>query len=338
MKKRIGAGVLALVMISIAVLAACKKSVGTPEDNAASEEAEKEGQGEEVQKHLVGFSAIDMENPYFITLENAVREIFEENDGYELVTKDPGTDPDLQATQIEEMIEEGIEAILLSPVDWEAITPSLETLKEAGVKIINVDTQVKEMDYVDAYIGSDNYSAGVICGEDLIKRCPEGGKIAILECPTQNSINDRITGFEETLATAEKGFEVVARADTGGELERALEAAEQILDEDQEKEIVAFMCGNDQLAVGAKTAANLKERSDVIIYGVDGSPDIKKELKKAGTQIAGTAAQSPINMGKSAARIAINMLEGKDYEKETYEEVFMIDSDNVDMYGTDGWQ
>ena len=67
----------------------------------------------------------------------------------------------MQASQIQEMIDEGINAIILSPVDWEKITPSLEALKEADVKIVNVDTQVKEMDYVDAYIGSDNYNATV---------------------------------------------------------------------------------------------------------------------------------------------------------------------------------
>ena len=78
--------------------------------------------------------------------------------------------------------------------------------------------------------------------------------------------------------------------------------------------------------------------NDVIIYGVDGSPDIKKELKKSDNQIAGTAAQSPINIGKVSAQIGIDMLLGEDYEKETYEDVFMINEDNVDMYGVDGWQ
>ena len=276
-----------------------------------------------------------MENPYFITLEHAIRETLE-GEGYRLITKDPGSDCDVQASQIQEMIEEGIHAIILSPVNWEKITPALEELKDAGVKIINVDTQVKEMSYVDAYIGSDNYNAGAICGEDLIERCPEGGKVAILECPTQNSINERITGFEEILATAEKGFEVVAREDTGGEFERALAASKRIFKENPD--IVAIMCGNDQLAVGAKTAANVAELKDVLIYGVDGSPDIKKELKKPETQIAGTAAQSPINLGKSAARLAIEILMGNSFESETYEEVFMINKDNVDMYGTDGWQ
>ena len=334
MKKRRLRSLLSLVMIGMLVLTGCKKNVGTPEDNAAAEQPDGEDTEEE-EKYVIGFSAIDMENPYFITLESAVKEVLEDEE-VRLITKDPGTDPELQAEQIEEMIKEGIDAIILSPVDWEAITPSLKKLKDAGVKIINVDTQVKEMDYVDAYIGSDNYSAGVICGEDLIEKCPEGGKVAILECPTQNSINDRITGFEETLAKAEKGFEVVDRADTLGEFERALEAAQEMVRE--HPVIVAIMCGNDQLAVGAKTALNLAGLDKVLIYGVDGSPDIKKELQKPDSQIAGTAAQSPINMGKTAAKITIAVLEGKEYEKETYEEVFMIDKDNVEMYGVDGWQ
>ena len=192
------------------------------------------------------------------------------------------------------------------------------------------------MDYVDAYIGSDNYSAGYICGEDLIEKCPEGGKIAILECPTQNSINDRITGFEEAIAKAAKGFEVVARADTTGEFERALEESEKMLKE--HPDIVAIMCGNDQIAVGATTSVNVARAKEVLIYGVDGSPDIKKELQKQDTQIAGTAAQSPIHMGKNAAEIADCILTGQKFEKETYEEVFMINKDNVGMYGVDGWQ
>ena len=116
MKNRIFA-VIAVILICILGVSACKKNVGTPEDNAASEETEetKDGEEEEV-KHLIGFSAIDMNNPYFITLESAIKEVLEQ-ENYELLMKDPGTDPEMQATQITEMIEEGIEAIILSPVE-----------------------------------------------------------------------------------------------------------------------------------------------------------------------------------------------------------------------------
>lgn len=329
--------VFVVMLVGIFMLTGCKKTVGTPEDNPITEEDTDGDEKDENENETFkfGFSAIDMENPYFITLESAITEVLDEY-GYELIVKDPASDADKQASQIEEMIEEGIDAIFISPVNWEKITPSLQKLKDAGIKIINVDTQVKEMDYVDAYIGSDNKKAGYICGQDLVERCPDGGKILILECPTQNSINDRITGFEEAISTAENGFEVIERKDTNGEFEIAMEVTKEILE--QHPDINIIMCGNDQIAVGAKTAVNVLNMNDVIIYGVDGSPDIKKELKKSDNQIAGTAAQSPINIGKVSAQIGIDMLLGEDYEKETYEDVFMINEDNVDMYGVDGWQ
>lgn len=339
MQKKRMLSVLAVMLVCIFALSGCKKNVGTPEDNAVKEETEEGTEGEEDsgegEGYHFGFSGIDMENPYFITLEASIREELEK-EGYTLTMKDPASDPKLQASQLSEMIEEGVDAVFLSPVDWEEITPSLEELKEAGVKIINVDSQVKEMDYVDAYVGSDNREAGYICGQDLIEKCPSGGKVAILESPAQNSVNDRITGFEEAITKAENGFEVVAREDTGGQFEKALEAATAMIEE--HPDVTAIMCGNDQLAVAATTAVNLAGLDEVLIYGVDGSPDIKKELKKLDSQIAATAAQSPINIGKTAAQIAVKVLDGEEYEKETFEEVFLINKDNVEMYGVDGWQ
>ena len=338
MKNRKIKVLLALVIMGIMMLSGCKEQVGTPEDNPVQEEDTEETDGEEAEEegYRFGFSGINMENPYFITLENAIRESVTKS-GNTLITKNPEGDAKKQASQITEMIEAGIDAIFLSPVNWEEITPSLQELQEADVRIINVDTQVKEMDYADAYVGSDNEEAGRMCGEALIEKCPGGGKVVILECPTQNSINERITGFEEAISKAEVGFEIVARENTDGKFEKSVEVAQNILKE--HADVTAIMCGNDQIAVGAQTAVNLLGMDDVIIYGVDGSPDIKKELEKPDTQIAGTAAQSPINMGKKAVEVGLAILNGEEYEKENYVEIIdMITKDNVEMYGADGWQ
>ena len=251
-----------------------------------------------------------------------------------MITEDPKQDPDVQVEQIEDMIDQGIDAIFLTPVDWEAITPALEELKEADVKIINVDTQVKEFDYVDAYIGSDNKNAGYLCGKDLVEKLPEGGKVLILECPTMNSINERITGFEE--AIADKGFEVVGRSDTKGDLNTALSAAETLLKE--HPDVSAIMCGNDPTALGALVAANAAQLQNVYIYGVDGSPEIKKELEKENSLIAATGGQSPIEIGKESAKGALSVLNKEKYARITYEETFLINKDNLEMYGVDGWQ
>lgn len=328
MKKRII--LLALVLaVCFTSFLGCKKNVGTSEDNAIIEEEDME----EKEVYCFGFTCLSMQNPYFITLEESLRDKVEA-EGHTLITKDPGTNLEKQIEQIDEMIEEGIDAIFLHPVDWEGIEPALLRLKGAGVKIINIDCEVKDFDYVDAYVGSDNKEAGKLCGLDLIERFPEGGKIMILESITQNSVNERIRGFEQTIAG--KGFEIVARHETMGDLNTAREAAYQCFLE--HPEIIAVMCGNDQSALGVVVAANTAGMKNVSIYGVDGSPDMKKELSKKDSLVRGTVAQSPIDIGNKAAEVGIAMLGGEDYEEITYEEVFFVNKDNVDMYGTDGWK
>ncbi len=128
---------LLLLAVMMFVLAGCKKEVGSPQDNAIVPEKSEEEQRPE---YKFGFTCITMENPYFIALESAVRGEVEAA-GSTMIVMDPELDSDTQKEQIQEMIEQGIDAIFLSPVDWETITPVLHMLKEADVKIINIDTQ-----------------------------------------------------------------------------------------------------------------------------------------------------------------------------------------------------
>lgn len=331
MQKKILSIILCMILC-ILPLSGCKKNVGTPEDNAVSPEEEKQ---EETEVYTFGYTCTTMaDNPYFAVLEEAIREEVE-NQGGQMITRDPKGDDTLQLEQINEMIEEGIDAIFLSPVNWETIQPGLDALREAGVKIINIDTEVKDLNLVDAYVGTDNKQAGYLCGEDVVQRFPEGGKVLILECPNTNSINERITGFEE--AIADQGFEIIARENVNGSKEISMETTKRLLK--QYPDVDVIMCGNDQTALGAKVAAETDQAyAGVVIYGVDGSPDLKKELQKSDDIIVGTAAQRPITLGKDAVKSAFQVLDGEKIKEPIYEETFLITKDNVDMYGADGWQ
>lgn len=330
MKKKIVCAFFMTLLFGTA-MTGCKQNVGTPEDNAVIETDDTE-EVETEPGYVLGYSCIDWENPYFETLGLAMENALEEEG--RLVVKDAGTDAEKQAQQIEELIEEGVDAVFLCPVDWKAITPSLEALEEAGIPVINIDTQVKEADLIDAFIGSDNYNAGAVCGKDLIKRCPDGGKVIIIECTDRNSIIERINGFEKNIANA--GFEVVARTDGRGEKETAKQKVKELLA--QYPEIDAIMCGNDTMALGALEAVKEAGREDLLIYGVDGSPEVKAELAKEDSPIVGTGAQSPINMGTDAVKTALAILNGEDYKESREEDTFFINKENVKLYGIDGWQ
>ena len=93
-------------------------------------------------------------------------------------------------------------------------------------------------------------------------------------------------------------------------MNEAREAANKIFAEN--KDVTAVMCGNDQIALGALVAARTAGLTDVKIYGVDGSPDLKKELQKTDSLIRGTSAQSPIKLGKESAKIGFAILNGDD--------------------------
>lgn len=324
--------VLLLAVVCIVSLTACKKDRETI-DEPGTDEPVVEGPVEE-PGYKFGYSAISMENPFFISLEGYLRKAVEA-EGHTLITKDAQTDAGMQLEQISELIEEGIDAIFLTPVDWIEIGPALTQLKEAGVKIINLDTKVQSFELVDAYIGSDNKQAGKLCGEDLVARLPEGGEIIIVECPNRNSINDRIQAFEKE-ATAKKGFSVVARIDSQGQLETTLEGVKLALKE--HPNVVAIMCGNDPSAIGALVASNHMLANDVIIYGIDGSPEVKKEIVKGNSKIVATVAQSTQQMAEQSVQVACKILDGQSYEKNILLETYLIHAGNISEYDVDNWQ
>ncbi len=334
MKKKILTLIFVISLISILTIG-CKKEVGTPEDNAVQEE-EQEGEQEEEDGiedgTKFGYSCIDLDNPYYGVLQKAI-EIEIQEEGYTLVVKNPGSDATLQNQQILEMIDEGVKAVFLCPVDREAIKPALEALDEADIPVINIDTQVKDESLTKAFIGSDNKNAGYQCGENLVKKLPKGGNVIIVENSTINSFIERITGFEKAIANA--GFEIAERIDlgTGTSLK---ESIDKILT--SKIKIDAVMCGNDQIALKVVDIFEKVGVKDVFVYGVDGSPKAKEKMLEEGSLMEGTGAQSPINIGKKAVQTLFDIMEGEEYKEEYLEDTFLINKDNVEMYGTNGWQ
>lgn len=280
-----------------------------------------------------GYTCMDGTNPFFVILEKTIREGVEAN-GDKLITTDPANDVTRQITQIEDMITQGIDAIFLNPAEAEGILPALDMLKEAGIPIINFDTEVAELSYCSSYVGSDNYNAGFVCGDDLVKKIPAGGPIIILNSPTMNSINDREKGFRDAIEG--KGFDVVAEQDAKGNLEVSMGLAEDLLQ--AHSNVVAIFGGNDPTALGALAAANAANLTDVLIYGVDGSPDIKAELARGDSLIEGSGAQSPINIAKISVEVMYKYLGNQKIDARYPVETFLITNDNVSQYGTDGWQ
>ena len=315
-----------MLLLLAALLTFALSACGNSEKSSGSDSGSKD------KKHYVfGYTSMTQNNPYFQVVEKAIRDKVEAN-GDKLITTNPAMDQEKQINQIEDMISQGIDAIFLNPVDWEGIAPALAELKNAGIPIINYDAAVKDTSLITSFVGSDNKNAGRVDGEDLVKGFPDGGKIAILDSPTMNSVNDRIDGFMEAIKG--HGFDIVAQQDAKGDLQTAMNKMADIIQ--AHPDIVAVMGGNDPTALGALAALKAANKTDIAIYGVDGSPDAKSEIAKGG--IVGTGAQSPITIGEKSVDVAYKALKGEKVDKNYPVKTFLINKDNVSKYGTDGWQ
>ena len=281
----------------------------------------------------IGYTCMDGTNPFFVALEGAIREVVEAN-GDELISLDPQNSNEKQLNLIEDMISQGIVAMFVNPVDKDGITPGLDALKNAGIPMFGFDTEVAEMDYLVTYAGSDNYNAGYVCGVDLVEKCPDGGPIIVLDSPTMQSVVDRTNGFLAAIEEKAPGkFQVVAQIDCMGNQEQGnLNGTDALI---ANPDAVAIFGGNDPTALGAAAAAEAAQ-SKCLIYGVDGSPDIKALI--ADGKVTGTGAQSPISIGKTIAELYYKWKAGETVEARYPIETFMINSDNIADYNNGGWQ
>jgi ribose transport system substrate-binding protein len=286
----------------------------------------------EKKQRTFGFTSMRISNPFFAVIEKTIREEVEKN-GDKLITVDPAMDSQKQISQIEDLISRKIDAIFLNPVDWEAIRPALVSLNQAKIPVINYDAEVRDIDLVAAYVGSDNRNAGYICGVDMVKRFPNGGPIAVLDSPAMLSIRDRIDGFNEAIAG--KGFTVVFLRDALGESSTAQRHTEEMLKTNPE--VLAIMGGNDPTALGAFEACKAAGRTSILIYGVDGSPGAKAAIAEGG-QFVGSGAQSPIDIAKTSVVLAYKILNKQPYEKKVPVKTFMINQENIAQYDINGWQ
>lgn len=285
------------------------------------------------QKHkrVFGATYMTMNNQFYKVINNEIKLQVEEN-GDHLIALDPALDSEKQNEQIKYLVKKEVDVIFLNPVDWKKVKPGLEAARKAGIPVIVIDTPVYDEDLVDMTIVSDNYQAGVQCARDMMAK-RDNANIILLTHKNTKSGEDRIQGFLDTIEGHE-GYRVIDSADTEGQIERSLPKVEEIVEEHDNIDVI--MALNDPAAMGALAALDSKNYSrDVLVYGVDGSPEAKKLIEEG--LMTGTSAQFPKQMADTAIEAAYQLMEGKTIPKTKEISVEMITKTNISQFDINRW-
>ena len=287
-----------------------------------------------VAKHKIfGVSYMTMNNPFYKIINNEILKVVEKNNDT-LITLDPELDVDKQNEQIYKFIDQKVDGIFINPIDFEQIEPALQAAKRANIPVIIIDAPVSDESLVNCTIVSDNYDAGVQCAKDMMERL-DSANIVLLKHTTAKSAKERIEGFLSVIDNNEK-YKVINEAECDGQLEIAMPKMQEIIEETPDIDVV--MALNDPSALGALAALEKNNKNDVMVYGIDGTPEIKALIGR-NQMIVGTVAQSPIKMGQIAVENMYNILNGKKkIEKNIIIPISLINKENLFKYDEDRWQ
>ncbi|MFC3927234.1 substrate-binding domain-containing protein [Streptococcus caprae] len=287
------------------------------------------------QRFKVGTTYMTMNNRFYQALHAEIEKKVNAEDGV-LYTRDPALDIDKQIEQINSFIAKGVDVIILNPVDSrdQGLIEVVQKAKHQGIAIIVVDSELKDSSMVDSTIVSDNYQAGVLAAEDMMAT-KESARILLLEHSDTQSGTQRIQGFVDTIS-GHDSYQVVARRESLGQTEVAMPQVEELLSGGLNFDVI--MALNDQAAIGALAALKKHQvTSPVLIYGVDGSPDMKQILASS-SDVQGTVAQSPIAMGQKAVEIANKLHQGQIVDKHITIPVQLLTKSMADQIDKNGWQ
>ncbi|MDE6203690.1 MAG: substrate-binding domain-containing protein, partial [Lachnospiraceae bacterium] len=169
--------------------------------------------------YLIGASYMTMNNEFYkiIGEEIAYRV---EAEGDRIILRDPALSAGRQIEQVQEMLDMGIDVLIITPVDWEGLTDILTKAREQGTLIVVLDTNVQDSELVDCTITSDNYQAGVIVGEYFLTQ-HDDAQVIVMTHDAAISGQQRVKGFVDTV-TKNTDVAIVEKIECEGQLEIAM--------------------------------------------------------------------------------------------------------------------
>ena len=247
----------------------------------------------------------DLRNPFFSAIARSFQQRFQAlwPAPAQLSVQSAGFDHDRQASHLDKALAQGVDLIVVSPIDAKLLAPAVERARQAGVKVIAVDSAVPGADLT---VMTDNLSAGRSACEHLFQRMGGRGTLAIIHGPMNTAAMDRVRGCREVLARHPQITLVAEMYTGGGTKEGGLERMVAILL--GTPRLDGLFAINDPSALGAETAAREAGRTEMAITSVDGSDEVSARLRDPGSRIIATAAQDPHAMGRLAAEGAVRLL------------------------------
>ncbi len=297
------------------------------------------------EEYTIGYTVQSMENDYFVSVVEGMKKRADEL-GIKLIVADAAADASKHIDHIHNFAAQGVDAILISPVDQVAPESVVQETIEQGIPVISVN-QVVDGTLASLLIKEYDYGlyGGMIAGEWL-NDIEEAGKInnvlnskgeievGVIRYDTITSLIDRGDGLKDGIKKTYRGdkkinFVIEQDGANSSDGQRIAETAFTAF-----PEICIFVCINDSSALGVFEAASArsdKNKDNMCIVGLDGLPQALKYISED-TMYKGTVDSLPGQLGADALDLALITIDEGKQPAPVIATMKTVDKHNINEY------
>jgi ribose transport system substrate-binding protein len=274
---------------------------------------------------------------YQTTYEQAFIAAAEANENVEVVVLDAGGDVARQIAQMEDLIQQEMDAIIIWPTNGEAVIPAVRKAAQADIPVVVTNSNIAEagFDFVASFSGPDNITQGARAAEIMCDRFKDLGiegeakVVQISGQPGYTTAIERAKGFEDRLPEVCPDVELMETQPGDWNREKSQQVMEAFLV--KYDDIDGVYAGDDNMGVGALNAAKAADRAEGITFVGATNFAVGYEAMAEG-DYWGSIYQSPVDDAEAALQTAIDLLNGEELPFLNYFDTPKITQENMDEF------
>jgi len=254
------------------------------------------------EKVKIGVAMALFDDVWLTLVRDAMTKWAKSHPDVELTIVDAANDTAKQTGQVENFLAQGMNAVVILPVDTAATKPMTKSVVKAGKPLVYVNRKPSNLPKDVVYCGSNSIEAGIMNMEELGKAMGGKGNVAILmgELSNEAAIG-RTDGIKKVVKEKFPDIKVVREQTGNWKRDQGKTIMENWLASGQEINGVAS--NNDEMALGALQAIKAAGKLGKIpVGGTDGSHDALESMEKG--ELNNTVFQDPVGQGEEAVNAA----------------------------------
>ena len=229
--------------------------------------------------------------PFFVHMMNQMKAEAEKLGGITVVESDGQVSSPKQTADIEAAIAQGVDGIVISPNEVDAMAAALQEAVDAKIPVVTIDRRVDKVPGILAHVGADNVKGGEAQGELIMKLFPDGATIFNLQGQSGASpAIDRNKGLHNVLDKAADKYKIVFEQTAGFDRAKGLSVTEAALAGESNPPDV-IVAANDDMILGAIEALKARNLTNVKTIGFDALPEALAQIR--GGTLTATIEQMP---------------------------------------------